>query len=365
MPESAQANSPAPYKVLIVDDDVAHRTLEKEILSSSLYEVSEAENGEQALALINSDSFDVILLDKRMPGMNGDEVCRSIRQNPDYQLIPVIMVTGTNSHEELVLSMSSGASDFIRKPYDPTELIARVNSAVSHKRMIDQLDSAESMLFALARMVEAKDEHTGDHCSRLSHTSVVFGSELGLNEEQLDALRKGGVLHDIGKLGIPDSILLKKGSLSDEEWVLMKEHTVIGARLCSGLKSMASTVPIIRSHHERYDGSGYPDGLKGEDIPLLARIFQIVDIYDALKSERPYKKPFSLEKIISIFEEEMEKGWRDPVLIAKFLDILRNRTHLLELPEAREVDPGEQIFEDIVSTGVMDWLQSEDSDQLS
>lgn len=361
MPEFVQAGSSAPYKVLIVDDDMAHRILEKEILSSPLYEVTEAEDGEQALDLVSREIFDVILLDKRMPGMDGDEVCRRIRLIPEYQLVPVIMVTGTNSHEELVLSMNSGASDFIRKPYDPTELIARVNSAASHKRMTDQLDSAESMLFALARMVEAKDEHTGDHCSRLSHTAVVFGTELGLNEEQLDALRKGGVLHDIGKLGIPDNILLKEGPLTDEEWVLMKEHTEIGSRLCSGLRSMAATVPIIRSHHERYDGSGYPDGLKGEEIPILARVFQVVDIYDALKSARPYKKPFSPEQIISIFEEEIEKGWRDPVLTRKFLDILRNNPKALDLPEGRKADMGERIFEDIARTGVMDWLRNEDT----
>ena len=332
-----QASGLVPFEVLIVDDDIAHRTLEKEILSGQQYRVSEADNGENALSLIRQHDYDVVLLDKRMPGIDGDQVCARIRQELGLQLLPVIMVTGTNSNEDLVRSMDAGASDFIRKPYNPMELLARVNAAASHKRMTDQLDSAESMLFALARMVEAKDEYTGDHCTRLSHASVVFGKTLGLTEAQLIALRRGGVLHDIGKLGIPDSILLKQGKLTDEEWVIMREHTTIGARLCEGLKSMSLTVPIIKYHHERWDGTGYPDGLKGKDIPLLARVFQIVDIYDALVSERPYKKPFSHEKVISIFEEEKEKGWRDPDLVEIFLKILRERPEYLVVPSLKAI----------------------------
>ena len=348
-----------PYNILIVDDDAAHRALEKEILSSDRYCVSEAEDGERALEMIRRNEYDVILLDKRMPGIDGDQVCTRIRKELDLPLLPVIMVTGTNTNEELVRSMEAGASDFIRKPYNPMELLARVNAAASHKRLTDQLDSAESMLFALARMVEAKDEHTGDHCSRLAHASVVFGSVLGLNDAQLVALRRGGVLHDIGKLGIPDSILLKQGPLTDEEWVIMREHTTIGARLCEGLKSMSLTVPIIKYHHERWDGSGYPEGLKGEQIPYLARVFQIVDIYDALVSERPYKKPFPLDKVIAILEEERDKGWRDPNLTNVFLEILRQRPEDLRMPEHVEKDMGTQIFEKIRATGALDWDRKE------
>jgi putative two-component system response regulator len=264
------------------------------------------------------------------------------------------MITGSADQNDLVKSMRVGATDFMHKPYSPLELVARVSAAASHKRLLDQLDSAESLLFALARMVEAKDENTGDHCSRLAHGSVVFGTALGLNEEQLLALRRGGVLHDIGKLGIPDSILLKNGPLTDEEWVLMRQHTVIGARLCSGLNSMKLTVPIIRHHHERWDGSGYPDGLKGEEIPYLARIFQIVDVYDALASVRPYKPAWPHEKIIAAMEEETRKGWRDPELMAVFLDILHKRPEDLLLPE-NSVDLGAQIFADIMATGTLSW----------
>ncbi|MCK4950269.1 MAG: response regulator [Gammaproteobacteria bacterium] len=346
-----------PYKILIVEDEEAHRKLEKATLSAPEFEVMEARDGEEALSCIKGHEFDVVLLDKRMPGINGDEVCYRIRHDLDMSLLPLIMVTGTTTNMELEKSLLAGANDFIRKPYSPMELVARVRSAASHKRITDQLDSAESMLFALARMVEAKDEDTGDHCSRLEHMAEVFGKELGLGSQELLALRRGGVLHDIGKLGIPDSILLKKGPLIEEEWHVMRQHSAIGDRLCRGLRSMKLTVPIIRHHHERWDGGGYPDGLKGEDIPFLARVFSIVDIYDALASNRPYKKAFPMEKIIAIFEEETEKGWRDPELVSIFLSLLRNRPQDLLLPAQEEGDFGAQIFDDIVATGALEWTK--------
>ncbi|WJW74387.1 response regulator [Thiohalobacter sp. IOR34] len=339
-------------RVLIVDDEESHRSLEKEILSGAEYLVREAKDAFEALDRLREEDFDVVLLDKRMPGMDGDELCRRIRNELGMSLLPIIMVTASNDHVELARSLRAGANDFIRKPYNPLELMARVNAAITQKRLTDQLDSAESLLFTLARMVEAKDTHTGDHCSRLAHAAVVFGETLGVADEELLALRRGGVLHDIGKLGVPDAILLKAGPLSGEEWEVMRQHTVIGAQLCSSLKSMRLTVPIIRSHHERWDGSGYPDGLKGEEIPLLARIFQLVDIYDALAHERPYKERWPLARIIAAFEEEVSKGWREPELTAVFLDILRNRPDELLPPEDEAEGPGARIFEDVFIAGL-------------
>lgn len=346
-----------PYQILIVDDEPLQRQLLRDLLEESDldFQLEEAKDGQEALIKVAQRDFDVILTDKRMPIIDGDEVCRRIRGDLSLHLIPIIMVTGTNTADELAKSFAAGASDFVRKPYNPLELSARIKSAVQNKRLTDQLDSAESLLFALARMVEAKDETTGDHCTRLAHMAAVFGRQLGLDEIQIEALRRGGILHDIGKLGIPDSILLKAGALNAEEWVIMREHTTIGANLCLSLATMKHVVPIILHHHERWDGSGYPKGLAGEDIPLLARLFQIVDIYDALASERPYKKAMSPERVIAILQEEIGKGWRDPKLTAVFIELLRTKADLLRLPDGNTQSRDEQIFESILATGALEW----------
>lgn len=318
-----------PYRVLVVDDEPTQRMLEREILDAPRYQVAEAADGPTALRILRAQEFDVVLLDVRMPGMDGNEVCRRIRSELGLTMLPVIMVTGFGGHDDLAISLREGANDFIRKPYHPMELIARVDSAVHHKRMTDQLDSADSVLFALARMVEAKDEYTGDHCTRLAHNAVVFGEALGLRGDDLTALRRAGVLHDIGKLGIPDAILRKRGPLDVEEWEVMRQHTTIGAALCEPLKSMRLTAPIIRHHHERWDGSGYPHGLAGEAIPLLARVFQIVDIFDALSFPRPYKPALPTAEVIAILEEETRRGWRDAKLVEVFLELITQRPEAL------------------------------------
>ncbi len=351
------------YRVLVVDDDAAHQSMIERILSKGKFLVTSVSNGEDAISLLSvGNTFDVVLLDKNLPYMSGYEVCRYVRETLKQHFLQIIIVTGSLEAGEVARSLEVGANDFIRKPYQSGELLARVQAAANHKRMTDQLDSAEAMLFALARMVEAKDEHTGDHCTRLSHIAVVFGRELGLTEEELLALHRGGVLHDVGKLGIPDSILLKGAALTPDEWQIMRQHTVIGARLCAGLKSMALTVPIIEHHHERWDGTGYPYGLKGLEIPLLARIFHIVDVYDALVSERPYKKAFSMDEAIRIMEEETAKGWHDPELTPMFIRMLRERQELLTVPDGYSQQLGGDIYKDIVATGVLHWDQRKRED---
>ena len=340
----------APFKVLIVDDEADQRALGRAILQAPRYEVVEAATGAAALAAVRSDSFDAVVLDRRLPDIEGDEVCRQIREDLGELMLPIIMVTGAGGDNALSSGLRAGATDFLRKPYSAQEFMSRIDAAVNRKRLTDQLESAESVLFALARMVEAKDGNTGDHCSRVAHYAVRFGQALGLNGDQLLALRRGGVLHDIGKLGIPEQILLKPGSFSPEEWEIMKTHTVIGERLCSELKSFRLTVQIIRSHHERWDGSGYPDGLAGEDIPLLARVFQICDIYDALSYARPYKPALAPAMVLDILREETARGWRDPMLMNVFFDLLENEPDALKIDTHGAEDLGRALFEGIQQT---------------
>lgn len=353
MDKQASALDLSPIRVLIVDDDADHRKLEKYILEEPEYEIVEATNGADALVAIKEREFDVVLLDRRMPGMDGDEVCRRIRDQEGIHLLPVILVTGDDPHSIMTESLNGYANDFITKPYSPDELIARVNAAAIMKRRTDRLEDIEAVLYALARMVEAKDGNTGDHCSRLMHVCTVFGKTLGLTMDEIMALRRGGILHDIGKLGIPDRILLKQGQLTEDEMVIMRQHTIIGYELCNGLKTLKSTLPIIRNHHEKYDGSGYPDGLAGEEIPLLARIFQIADIYDALLYRRPYKAPIPIKQVKKILEREVENGWRDPGLVSVFIRLINERPDDFLPPEANSHSDGIQIFEKIMAIGAL------------
>jgi putative two-component system response regulator len=344
--------------VLVVDDMSTNRMLVKRALSDD-YDTLEAENASQVFDVLNSAPVDVILLDIMMPEIDGFEICSHIHKKPEFYLLPIILLTGLTSATDIARGLEAGACDYIKKPFNFTELKARVKAAVERKRLTDRLDDTESVLFSLARMVEARDENTGNHCDRLAHMGVVFGKSLGLSYEQLEALRRGGVLHDIGKLGIPDAILLKKGKLDSAEWETMKQHPNIGAALCAPLRTMRETVNIVRCHHERWDGSGYPLGLAGEDIPLLARVFQIVDIFDALTTERPYKPAFPREKVIGIMKDEADKGFWDATLMKKFISILQNAPESLSLSTSDKKDKSALILDDIFSSGVMDWYKTQ------
>jgi putative two-component system response regulator len=301
--------------ILIADDIEANRELLTEILSTNRYRIVQAEDGEQAMQLLEEGEVDLALLDVMMPGRSGFAVCRALKSNPDTRLIPVVMVTSLSASEDRVQGIESGADDFLNKPVNKEELLARVRSLLKIKQFTDELEHAENVLFALALSIEAKDPYTDGHCDRLSESSEALAKRLSLSEEELIALRRGGIIHDIGKVAVPDQILLKPGPLTPEERKVMQQHTIVGAGICSPLKSFRSVVPIIRHHHEKIDGSGYPDGLKGDAVPLTARILQTVDIYDALTTDRPYRKAMTPDRAFALMREEVKRGWWDGALV--------------------------------------------------
>src|SRR6266478_4866178 len=301
--------------ILVADDNEGNRELLSALLSAEGYQVVCVPNGHQALEHVNSGAIDLALLDVVMPRPTGFEVCQAMKAKPETRLIPVVLLTSLNSDSDRIHGIMCGADDFLSKPLNKHELLARVHSLLRLKQFTDELDNAETVLFSLALSIEAKDPYTEGHCDRLSKYSVALAEKLGLPVHLRVALRRGGLIHDIGKLAVPEHILLKPGPLTPEERKIMEQHTIEGERICAPLRSFRNVLPIIRHHHEKQDGSGYPDGLKGDQIPLTARILQITDIYDALTTDRPYRKALPLDKAFSIMREEVKRGWWDGSLI--------------------------------------------------
>jgi putative two-component system response regulator len=307
--------------ILIVDDIDLNRRLLKAMLKTAAYRILEAKRPSAALSILEREKVDLVVVDLVMPEMSGPDFCRMLKNDRRTQLIPILMTTSVQGPENEVAGIESGADEFLIKPLQPTVVRTRIRAMLRNKALIDSLEEAESILFALAQSVEQRDEHTGRHCERLASYSIALGQALGLPRQDQLALYRGGYLHDIGKISIPDAILFKRGLLTDDEWDLMRLHTIRGEEICRPMKTLAPVLPIIRSHHERWDGSGYPDGLQGEHIPLLARILQIADIYDALTTARPYKPAFSHQHAIEIMLEEARRGWRDPELLPLFAEV--------------------------------------------
>jgi putative two-component system response regulator len=309
-------------KILVVDDHPASRMTAVALLSVEGYDVLEADSGPAALTCVTEGNPDLILLDVMMPGMDGFEVCRRLKQDEQTRLTPVIFITALNDRRARLKGIEAGGDDFLTKPFDQLELSARVKSLVGQKRLNEDLDHAEQVLFSIARTVESRDPNTGDHCERLVMRVKAFGEYLNLSRSEVRDLMWAGYLHDIGKVGIPDAVLLKTAGFTPEEWEVMKQHVLIGERICQPLRTMRGVLPIIRHHHERWNGSGYPDGLVGSDIPFVVQVFQLIDIYDALTHERPYKRAYSPEEALSILLEETDRGWRNPKLVKQFQDFV-------------------------------------------
>jgi len=311
--------------ILVVDDNLVNAALMKEMLMSRGYPTVAVQNAAAAEAEIRREAPDLILLDVIMPGKSGYQLCRELKEDPRTRLIPIVMITGLSDQEDRLKGIEAGADDFLTKPIYSEELFARVTSLLKLKEFTDELETADSVLCTLGLSVEARDPYTEGHCERLARNANDLGRFLGVDEESIVALGRGGYLHDLGKIAVPDEILKKGSDLTPAEWEIMKQHPITGERICRPLKSLRLVLPIIRHHHEHSDGSGYPDGLRAAEIPLLPRILQVVDIYDALRTARPYKPALGHEQAAATMRAEARSGFWDEELVAEFFAMLDQR----------------------------------------
>lgn len=309
--------------ILVVDDEAANRRLVREVLEPEGHRIREAENGERALEEVDREAPDLVLLDVMMPDVDGYTVCRRLKGDPRTRLIPVVMITSLDQLPDKLRAIELGADDYLVKPFEPLELATRVKSLLQLKRFTDELDHASHVLWLLAQAVEARDKYTGDHCRRLGDYAAKVGRAFGLSDEDLRVLRLGGALHDLGKLAVPDAVLNKPGALTPEELAVIRRHPAVGFDFCRPMRTMDRVLPLIRHHHEKLDGSGYPDGLKGDAIPLPVRIITVVDVYDALTTERPYKKQYTVGHSFDILSDGVKRGWWDREVV----DSLARVTH--------------------------------------
>ena len=308
--------------ILVVDDKLDTLLLVRELLTSRGYNVNTASDADEALQAIRSERPDLILLDVIMPGRSGYDLCRELKDDPATRLIPVVMITGLSDRSDRIRGIEAGADDFLSKPLYPEELYARVKSLLKLKHFTDELENAEAVLFTLALGVEARDPFTGDHCSRLAHYAGELGRHLHFDYENVIALERGGYLHDLGKIKVPDEILKKGSELTVAEWDVMKQHPATGEAICQPLKSFRKVLPIIRHHHEHWNGSGYPDSLQGHNIPVLARVLQVVDVFDALTTARPYKPALPQQQAKETMLREAKRGLWDYELVREFFGML-------------------------------------------
>jgi putative two-component system response regulator len=323
--DSDAAGPASAAAILVVDDVDANAQLLERLLVRDGHRVRFASDGEEALAAVRQEQPDLILMDVVMPKLDGFDTCRELKSDPKTRLIPVVLITALQDSRDRIRGLEVGADDFISKPLNPAELTARVRSLLRLKRYTDELDTAESVILSLALTIEARDATTEGHCQRLARYAVMLGSELKLADSELAALERGGFLHDIGKVGIPDAVLMKPSRLTPDEFAIMQQHTVIGDRLCGELRSLKRVRPIVRHHHERLDGSGYPDRLRGDQISLVAQIMSVVDVFDALTTLRPYKRSLSAERAYEELFAEAARGWRNPDLVDVFVRLGRSQ----------------------------------------
>jgi putative two-component system response regulator len=312
-------------KVLVVDDYAPNANGMRDLLIAAGHTVRVAYNGADALSLVFEEAPDLVLVDVVMPGMSGIELCRELKSRGSTRLMPIVLVTASQERSHRMAGLEAGADDFLGKPVDVQELRTRVRSLLRVKQLTDELESTEAIMTLLGHIVEARDPYTEGHCQRLAEYATALGAALHLGAADLDTLNRGAVLHDVGKIALPDTVLLKPGRLDPEELLLMREHPVVGDNLCRTIKSLDRVRPIVRSHHERQDGHGYPDGLSGDEIPLLAQIVAVVDVFDALTTTRPYRKAMTAQVAYDILLSDAASGWCPATLAQTFVDLHRRK----------------------------------------
>jgi putative two-component system response regulator len=315
----ASAGADAAGRVLVVDDTPIGRDLLAEVLRKE-HAVETACDGVEALEKAARFRPDVILLDLVMPRMGGLEVCRRLRLDEQTRLLPILIITGTTDRERRLECIDAGANDFLNKPFDIAEVTVRTRSLIRQKRLTDQLETAETVLVAMVRMLEAKDVYTHGHSQRVADYTASLAAAVGLPSTDQERLRKAGLLHDIGKVVLREGILNKPDRLTREEFELVKLHPVEGERLLAGLRFAEPYLPAVRHHHEAFNGSGYPDGLAGEAIPLDARLMAVADSYDAMTSDRAYRRGMSADQALALLETGAGRQW-DPALVRTFVGL--------------------------------------------
>ena len=316
-------NPKKPIRVLAVDDNVQNLEVLEGLLTPRGYEVLKAYNGREALKVAKEVVPDIVLLDILMPGMDGYEVCRRLKEQKETRFVPVILLTSLDSSEDRVCGIEAGADDFITKPFSKPELLARVRSLARLKGLFDELENAQDVLFSLALALDFNDPYTHGHSQRVSEMSQRLAGFVGLPDDEQEIIKNAGILHDIGKIATAKDVLHKPGSLNSDEFRHVREHPLVGEKICAPLNLARLLLPIIRSHHEKYNGSGYPDGLEGEDIPFGARILAVVDVYDALTSVRSYRSEIPPEAALEVMKGEAVKGFWDPEVLGAFSEMIR------------------------------------------
>ena len=318
-------------RILVVDDEPAIHDFMDRLLRANHYEVQHASNGAEALNVINSHPPEIVITDVMMPVMNGIDLCRQIKANSRTALIPVLLLSAGGSTDDKVNGLDAGADEYMTKPFEVGEILARLRALLRMAFMRSQLENAEQVIFSLALAVEAKDPYTAGHIERVSSLAVVIGQDFGLSPGACAQIHRGGVLHDIGKIGVPDSILAKPGRLTPEEFVIIKRHPDIGDRICRKLKTLQDVLDLIRHHHERLDGSGYPDGLSGKELTLESRILAVCDVYDALASNRPYRAAMEGEQALEVLVTGVKAGHWDR-------DVVECLRHIVSVRQERPPD---------------------------